>query len=87
MSTGSNNDWVSSLRQQHSESSRSWTVALLLSVFLGFFGADRFYLGRTGLGLAKLLTFGGAGWWWIIDIVILLTGQMKDDMGREIRRI
>lgn len=86
MSMGSNNEWISSLQQQHSTSTKSWNVAVLLSVCLGFLGADRLYLNRTGLGLAKLFTLGGYGVWWIIDVVLLLTGQMKDDMGREIRR-
>lgn len=86
MSTGSSDDWISSLRQQHSQSTKSWTAVLMLSAFLGFFGADRFYTGRTGLGLAKLFTCGGYGIWWIVDIILLVTGQMKDDLGREIRR-
>lgn len=43
------------------------TTALILSLFLGCYGVDRFYIGHTGLGVGKLLTCGGVGVWAIID--------------------
>jgi len=48
---------------------KSQTVAYALSMFLGMFGADHFYLGFHGTGIAKLLTLGGGGVWWVIDII------------------
>jgi TM2 domain-containing membrane protein YozV len=65
---------------------RDWLVALLLSIFLGGLGVDRFYLGYTGLGIAKLLTLGGCGVWGIVDIILIATGKLKDADGQELKR-
>lgn len=61
---------------------KDWLVALLLSIFLGGLGVDRFYMGYVGLGVLKLLTVGGCGIWWLIDVILIATGSLKDAQGR-----
>ena len=62
-------------------STRDQGTAFLLSFFLGFWGADRFYMGQTGLGLLKLFTCGGGGTWVLIDRVLIASGKMQDADG------
>jgi len=64
------------------EGQKEWIVALLLSVFLGHLGIDRFYLGYIGLGILKLLTFGGCGIWWLIDLILIAADQLKSADGK-----
>ncbi len=47
---------------------KSPTTMVIISVFLGSWGIDRFMLGDTGIGIGKLLTLGGCGIWWLIDV-------------------
>jgi TM2 domain-containing membrane protein YozV len=64
---------------------RSQQTAFLLSYFGGSFGIDRFYLGQTGLGVAKLLTCGGLGIWAIVDLVMIGMGKMRDAEGNSLQ--
>lgn len=64
---------------------KSFITTWLLSLFLGLFGIDRFYLGKVGTGIVKLLTFGGIGIWALIDLVIILAGGMRDKRGFALR--
>jgi TM2 domain-containing membrane protein YozV len=60
---------------------KSFSTALILSIFLGYFGIDRFYLGYVGLGILKLITGGGFGIWWLIDVIMIATKSLKDSNG------
>jgi TM2 domain-containing membrane protein YozV len=68
------------------QNQRSWTVALILSVLLGGLGIDRFYLGQIGLGILKLLTGAACGIWWLIDVILIATGSVRDVNGQELKR-
>jgi TM2 domain-containing membrane protein YozV len=56
----------------------------LLCVFLGVFGAHRFYVGKTGTALLQLFTLGGLGIWMLYDLIMLVTGEFTDGEGNRI---
>ncbi len=64
---------------------RSWYLALFLSIFLGFFGVDRFYIGRTRSAIVKLITLGCFGVWWLSDIILIASEYRKDAWGRPLQ--
>ncbi|MBP5337793.1 MAG: TM2 domain-containing protein [Prevotella sp.] len=48
------------------------TISIIISVLVGSLGIDRFYIGDIGLGIGKLLTGGGCGVWWLIDLFLIM---------------
>ena len=62
-------------------SGKPFTTTLILSILLGGLGIDRFYLGYTMLGILKLITGGGLGIWWLIDVILIATRKMTDAQG------
>ncbi len=55
------------------------TIAIILSILVGTLGVDRFYIGDTGMGIGKLLTGGGCGIWWIVDLFLIMDAtKMKN---------
>jgi TM2 domain-containing membrane protein YozV len=51
----------------------NWVLALVMSIIFGQLGVDRFIMGHVGLGILKLITFGGFGIWWIVDVILIAT--------------
>lgn len=56
---------------------RSFVLTWLFSLLFGFLGLDRFFTGRHFTGALKLLSLGGLGLWWIIDLGIVLAGGLR----------
>ncbi len=72
------------MAEQIKRQKKNWITALLLSIFLGALGIDRFYMGYVGTGILKLLisivTLGFASWiWWLIDLILI---AVKHDFAR-----
>ena len=66
--------------------SKDPTIVLLISIFLGQFGIDRFYIGDTTMGVLKLITCGGCGIWTIIDWFLIM-GDTKNKNYNKINEI
>lgn len=68
-------------RAQISGQPKSFKTVWLISVFGGWLGLDRFYLGHVGTGVLKLLGAGWYGIWWSVDMTRLLRGRQADKNG------
>jgi len=60
------------IKSQGPVQGKDWQVAMLLCIFLGVVGMHRFYVGKNGTAIAMLLTGGGFGIWWLIDLLLLV---------------
>ena len=61
---------------------KSFLATWLFALLLGFFAVDRFYLGKIGTAILKLVTFGGFGVWVLVDLILVLAGKQTDKLGR-----
>jgi LSD1 subclass zinc finger protein len=68
------------------ESNKSWGTTLFLACTLGTWGAHRYYVGRVGSAVIQTLTLGGFYFWWLIDIIAILSGNFTDVQGRPLNR-
>jgi TM2 domain-containing membrane protein YozV len=64
------------------KSDKSKTTALILCIVLSWLGVHRLHVGQVGTGILFLLTLGGLGTWWILDIIQIATGKFTDKQGR-----
>ncbi len=60
---------------------RDWLTTLLLCLFFGGLGVHRFYTGHVGAGIIQVLTVGGFGIWWLLDVVSIARGRYRDRAG------
>lgn len=66
-------------------SEKSGIACLLFLLLLSPFGLHRFYVGKVGTGILFLLTMGGFGLWWLIDLIILVVGSFTDADGAAVK--
>lgn len=67
-------------------SDKSRSIALILGLVLGVFGAHRFYVGKIGTGLLMICTAGGLGIWYLVDAIMIASGGFRDAEGRLVTR-
>lgn len=49
----------------------NWVLVLVMSAVFGALGVDRFIMGKIGTGILKLITFGGLGVWYLVDLILI----------------
>lgn len=69
------------IEKQEPKSDKNFLATLLFCLLLGTFGVHRFYVGKIGTGILMLLTVGGFGIWWLIDIILIACGAFRDKQG------
>jgi len=71
---------------------KTFVATLLLCIFLGGFGAHRFYTGYTGTAICQLLMAFSiictpvVAIWVLVDLINIITGKFKTSQGLELTR-
>ncbi len=60
--------------------SKDPTIAIILSVLVGSLGIDRIYIGDVIIGILKLITCGGCGIWWLIDLFLIMGATREKNL-------
>ena len=74
------------VKQISDKDGKNWLVSILLCLFLGGLGIHRFYTGYTFIGIIQLLTAGGCGIWWLIDLISILCNVYKTADGQPLQK-
>ncbi|UMB60605.1 TM2 domain-containing protein [Lutibacter sp. A80] len=63
-------------------SQKSQGIALLLGIFLGGLAGHKWYLGNPWyINVLFIVTLGGFGVWWVIDMIRIITGDYQPHNG------
>ena len=73
------------LNSSTTTSTTDWLTLFLLTFFVGVLGVHRFYVGKIGTGFLMLLTLGGLGVWFLVDLILVVTGQFTNKDGKKSR--
>ena len=74
------------LNSSTTTSTTDWLTLFLLTFFVGVLGVHRFYVGKIGTRFLMLLTLGGIGVWFLVDLILVVTGQFTNKDGQKIPR-
>lgn len=64
---------IKSKKRVNEDKKVNWVLTLIMSIVFGGIGVDRFIMGHVGLGILKLITLGGCGVWWLVDLILIAT--------------
>ena len=79
-------NWDPTRQSEQMVSSKDRIPTILLTLFFGFWGIHRFYVGKTGTGVLYLLTGGLLGIGSLVDLIMVIVGNFKDSEGLPITK-